>query len=631
MKFCFDDSSLFLQHEVNELFFSKGHEFGETGIRISYRMAKEDVINVFISPDKIDIEAGKKVYFFRGLTKAIQYLESKGVTGEIVIHEKAYVPSCGAMLDCSRNGVLRVDTVKEYIRSMAQLGMDRLMLYMEDTYELKDYPYFGHMRGRYSEKELIECDDYAYQYGIEMVPCIQTLAHLHTPLRFPAFSEYMDTEDILLVGEEKVYQLVEAMIQTMSHCFRSRKIHLGMDEAHGLGLGEYLRRYGYQERFQIMNSHLARVKEICDRYQLEPSIWSDMYFRLLSPTGDYYDIPYSEKAENMTKPPQGIELVYWDYYHADVDFYRNYFKLHRNLTDDISFAGGGWIWNGLAPNYAKMLATTNAALLVCKEEHSPIVCTLWQDNGAETPMKACIPSLALFAEHCFHEQVDMDELMQFFSYVFSEEWMDYMTLDRFDYVPGTLSHNLNADNPSKYLLYQDPLMGLFDEQINGFDAKTYYADLEKQLRKITERTDSALFTYYRILARVLMHKAELGIDIKAAYETGERGLLKTISEEFINPCIEDMKELLNYRRRIWFKECKPFGFEILDIRFQGVIARLESTKMRIDEYVSGAAERLEELEEDRIVFDKDNTDKNHTQCNCSFWHNIISAGNIVGV
>lgn len=631
MKFCFDESVLFLQNEVRELFLRKGHEFGETGIRLSYRESGEDVINISISPDKIDIEAGKKVYFFRGLTKALQYLEGEGTVGEMVIQEKAHFPSCAAMLDCSRNGVLKVTTIKEYIRSMAQLGMDRLMLYMEDTYELKDYPYFGYMRGRYSEEELRECDDYADRYGIEMVPCIQTLAHLHTPLRFPVFKEYMDTEDILLVGEEKVYQLVEAMIQTVSGCFRSKKIHLGMDEAHGLGLGEYMRRYGYQERFQIMNSHLSRVKEICDRYELEPCIWSDMYFRLLSPTGDYYDIPYDTKAEDMTKPPKGMELVYWDYYHDDTEYYRNYFRLHRNLTSTISFAGGGWIWNGVAPNYAKMLATTNAALTVCKEEHSAVVCTLWQDNGAETPMAAGIPALTLFAHHCFRDRVDMDELRQFFAYVFEADWKDYMTLDQFDSVPGTLPDNLNADNPSKYLLYQDPLTGLFDEQIKGFYAKTYYADLEKRLERITDKTSSMLFYYYKLLARVLTLKAELGIELRTAYKAGDCDRLRVISGDSIDQCITDMRELLHCRRKIWFEECKPFGFEILDIRLQGVIARLESTKIRIDEFVSGQVDRLEELEEERIIFSRDEKDMSHTQCSCPFWHNIISAGNIVGV
>lgn len=44
----------------------------------------------------------------------------------------------GFMADCSRNGVLNVDTVKRLIRELAELGYDYLMLYTEDTLEIKD-------------------------------------------------------------------------------------------------------------------------------------------------------------------------------------------------------------------------------------------------------------------------------------------------------------------------------------------------------------------------------------------------------------------------------------------------------------------------------------------------------------
>ena len=42
-------------------------------------------------------------------------------------------------------------------------------------------------------------------------------------------------------------------------------------------------------------------------------------------------------------------------------------------------------------------------------------------------------------------------------------------LDRFDNVPGAGKNNRYADNPSKFLLYQDVMLGLFDEQIVIWD------------------------------------------------------------------------------------------------------------------------------------------------------------------
>lgn len=43
----------------------------------------------------------------------------------------------GLMIDCSRNAVMNLTTVKKTIDIMEKLGMNTLMLYTEDTYEIE--------------------------------------------------------------------------------------------------------------------------------------------------------------------------------------------------------------------------------------------------------------------------------------------------------------------------------------------------------------------------------------------------------------------------------------------------------------------------------------------------------------
>ena len=58
------------------------------------------------------------------------------------------------MIDCSRNAVASVESVKKWIDLTSSIGYNTLMLYTEDTYEVSGEPYFGYMRGRYSREEL---------------------------------------------------------------------------------------------------------------------------------------------------------------------------------------------------------------------------------------------------------------------------------------------------------------------------------------------------------------------------------------------------------------------------------------------------------------------------------------------
>ena len=107
------------------------------------------------------------------------------------------------MLDCSRNAVFTVEKVKSVIRTIAKMGMNVLMLYTEDTYEVPGEPYFGSYRGRYIKAEIQEMDAYASMFGIELVPCIQTLAHLHNALKWPGKNKIKDSTDVLIVGKEE--------------------------------------------------------------------------------------------------------------------------------------------------------------------------------------------------------------------------------------------------------------------------------------------------------------------------------------------------------------------------------------------------------------------------------------------
>ena len=45
--------------------------------------------------------------------------------------------------------------IKKYLDYMACFGLNTLLLYIEDMYEVKEFPKFGYMRGRYSTEEFI--------------------------------------------------------------------------------------------------------------------------------------------------------------------------------------------------------------------------------------------------------------------------------------------------------------------------------------------------------------------------------------------------------------------------------------------------------------------------------------------
>ena len=119
----------------------------------------------------------------------------------------------GVMLDMSRNGVMKIDELKKFARIIKSFGYNTLLLYMEDTYEVDGEPYFGYMRGRYGKNELKEIVSFCEEISLDVVPCIQTLAHLPAIFKWADYPEICDMGSTLLVGDDRTYEFIENMIK----------------------------------------------------------------------------------------------------------------------------------------------------------------------------------------------------------------------------------------------------------------------------------------------------------------------------------------------------------------------------------------------------------------------------------
>ncbi|MEK5444973.1 beta-N-acetylhexosaminidase [Fredinandcohnia sp. FSL W7-1320] len=575
--------------------------------------------------NKAEIHFEEKIHFFRGLGIWLEYFKKRGV---FEITEEPQFEMTGAMLDASRNGVLTVSEIKSLLRKMAVMGLNTLMIYTEDTYEVKELPYFGYMRGRYTEEELRVCDEYAQALGIEMIPCIQTLAHLTEALKWNFATNIRDTADILLVGEPETYQFLEKVITAATKPFKSKRIHIGMDEAHQLGLGRFLDKNGYEERFVIMNKHLEKVVEITDGLGLKSMIWSDMYFRLGSKYGGYYDLEAEIPQEVISSIPNA-QLVYWDYYHSDEEFYRTFIQKHKELGSNPIFAGGVWTWNGISPNYGKAIVTTEAALNACKKEGvKEVFATMWGDNGAETPLTTSLPILQLFAEHAYHKIVTRQEVAERFHFCIGGTYSDFMVLNLFDETPGVSENNLHESNPSKFLLWQDVLIGLYDQNIKGLPMNQHYKNLIPKLKDASRKNPEwqYMFEFYEQLARVLSVKAEIGIQLKEAYDAGDKNEMESIKVQLAS-LIESSKILRLKHRKLWFSMNKPFGWEVIEIRYGGLLSRLETAQFRIEEWLKGNISHIEELEEERLYFEGPYKMPEGT-IGRNIYRRIVTAGNL---
>lgn len=178
-----------------------------------------------------------------------------------------------------------------------------------------------------------------------------------------------------------------------------------------------------------------------------------------------------------------------------------------------------------------------------------------------------------------------------------------MDVDRLDAVSGFNGDNDENLSPSRAILWQDPLLGLLDADLGEFDFAPHYRCLAESLRADAQANPryADVFEFYAALARVLEMKAGLGRALYAAYQAGDRDALRRLADSL--PELEArMQALRRAHRAHFFTEYKPVGWEVLDIRYGGAIMRLDTAKARLDDYLSGKIDHIEELEEQRLSF-----------------------------
>ena len=550
---------------------------------------------------------------------------------EVEIEERAAYEDLAYMADCSRNAVLNLNSAKKMIEVLALMGYSTFELYMEDTYEIEDQPYFGYFRGRYTVAELQEIEAYAADFDLTFVPCIQTLAHLSAFVKWGVkeVQELRDVEDILLIGEEKVYDLIEGMFKTMSQ-LRTRKINIGMDEAHLVGLGRYLIQHGFQNRSLLMCQHLERVLDIADKYGFHCQMWSDMFFKLMSADGQYdrdVEIP-EETRVSLDRLKDRVTLVYWDYYQDSEEKYNRNFQNHHKISQDIAFAGGAWKWIGFTPHnhFSRLVAIE--ANKACRQNHvKEVIVTGWGDNGGESSQFSILPALQIWAELAYRN--DLDQLAAHFRVSAGLDVDDFMKVDLANLLPD-LPENLSGINPNRYILYQDVLCPLLEQHIRPEKDKQHFEASAQQLKKVSQRAGDYdyLFETQAQLNELLALKIEATSGIQKAYHEGDKVRLKDIADKNLPLLYKKVEEFSDQFSRQWQQENKIFGLDTIDIRFGGLLKRIKRAQERLQQYTCGNIEKVEELEQEILPYNDFYKEQGLTATTANQWHLIATASTI---
>ncbi len=501
------------------------------------------------------------------------------------------------MLDCSRNAVPNMAFLKRFIDILAEIGYNELQLYTEDTYKIESEPYFGYLRGGFSRDEIKEIDKYCIEKGIELVPCIQTLAHLDRIFRWQRFnSTVLDLGNVLLADNEETYEFIEKEFCEIAQCFSSRKVNLGMDEAHCLGLGRHLKDYGYENPKDIFFRHLNKVLEIAERYGFKARMWSDMFIKFDN-NGQYPVLNPKVSDDTKNLVPKNVNLIYWDYNQRDRKVYQSMLDAHKLLGEkDVTWAGACWSWLGSIPRNDYSLLGQKAAFPVMKKNGvENYMLTFWGDDGEECSKLALLPTIFHFAEMA-KGNCDEKDIARKFKEKFGIGFDEFLSID----LPNLIDEQEpDVYNPSKYMLYNDCFLGIYDYTVdeNAKAGKKYTAYSKKLGKLASDEKFGYVFDTAAKLCKVLSLKYEIGVKTRSAYKNGDKDAMAKIIADYTK-IIRYLETFYQSFKKQWYTENKGFGFEVQAARIGGLIRRVKDCREMLQDWIKGDVDKVDELEEE---------------------------------
>jgi len=541
-----------------------------------------------------EITYSEKVWVFRALSML-------NANNELNIVERKKFKELGAKLDISRNAALKVKAMKKYADYMAAMGMNQLYLYIEDMFEVEGRPYFGYLRGRYTYEEFKELDDYCFNYGIEVIPCIQSLGHHYQYLRWPESYDVKDTDGVLLAESDATYEFIEKMMTSVLTPFRTKKIWLGMDEAHDLGLGKYLKINGYKKKSEIFLTHLNKVFEIAKRLELKPIISGDMFFSMESKSGYYYDEETEITQETIDKVKAVIGISYWHYgekYGCDDYMLEKYKKFNRS----IMFYGGTWTWSGHLPETIYALDCTKMALESCQRHGVDcVIMCMWGDDGCECNHFYGLPTVFMASEYTYGNEQNYKERFEAVTGAEADAFIS-MTAYQNEYGTEIDGKAYMSRFKGKTLFWQDIMIGRADLLLLENPMSVHYekyADVFSEYALLNSEWKHH-YEYIKSIFDVLHYKCFIAENLQKAYGNNDTEMLETLLSILVEQLYPAVDKCHESHKSIWHEYNKPFGWEVIDIRYGGLKARIKSSYERIRKYVDGEIDIIEELEEKRL-------------------------------
>lgn len=244
---------------------------------------------------------------FRAISTLAQILaqSEEGAVPCVKIHDMPDIPVRGIMIPVYEKNIPKLETLYQTIDFMAALKYNMVQLYFDSVvFEYDSMGKYTEGKAVITKEEIHALDRYCRERHIELMANQEALGHMASWLKYDEFKDLAITtqrREPFTVNPllEETFTFAKRLFDDLLPHFSSSNVHIGMDEAYGLGRGEtaqYCQTFG---EASLLADYITKLSGyIKEKYHKRCMFW-----------GDYA----AKYPDTLKKLPKDLIFVDWGY------------------------------------------------------------------------------------------------------------------------------------------------------------------------------------------------------------------------------------------------------------------------------------------------------------------------------
>ncbi len=184
-----------------------------------------------------------------------------------------------------------VEYIKSYVDFAAKCGYNSILYYLENAVRTPDTEFLNPDE-TYTLDEMREIVEYTEAHGLEAIPAFENLGHMEKFLSYPALSHLAecrgdtvgrfyntDNGDCGCSSNPKFYEFIDKYVTDVASVFRSKYIHMGLDEVFSFAICPDCRARlaAGETKADMFYAHIMHTHALVSRMGRRMMMWDDFF------------------------------------------------------------------------------------------------------------------------------------------------------------------------------------------------------------------------------------------------------------------------------------------------------------------------------------------------------------------